>query len=156
MYKNVFENYTAKQWNIPINMIDKSVINRVPVILGYDDRYFQDKYQYMPKDGYTKYYFKVVYKCFRLYFYNKIYWQGKEFNGILIYTGEIDELFDYKYGKLPYRSLDLTFENYDMNYYQSSSVVNYPNEEKYTRITEFKYFFNQLINNKTTILKEYY
>ena len=167
VYKNVFENYTAKQWNIPISEIDKSVINRVPVILGYDDRYFQDKYQFMPKYGYTKIFetllnHKNIDICLNTNALNeisindnKIYWKGKEYKGIVIYTGEIDELFNYKYGALPYRSLDLVYENYNMNYYQSSSVVNYPNEEKYTRITEFKYFSNQLIDNKTTILKEY-
>ncbi len=167
VYKNVFENYTAKQWNIPIEEIDTSVINRVPVILGYDDRYFQDEYQYMPKHGYTKVFEEMLNHpniTIKLNTNaledieikdNKIYWQNQEFHGKVFYTGAIDELFNYKYGPLPYRSLDLVFENYDMNYYQSSAVVNYPNDEKYTRITEFKYLSNQLVNNKTTILKEY-
>ena len=167
VYKNVFENYTAKQWNIPISEIDKSVINRVPVILGYDDRYFQDKYQYMPKDGYTKVFENLLnHKNITLELEhnaledikikdNKIYLDNKEYKGIVIYTGEIDELFEYKYGALPYRSLNLVFENYDMNYYQPTSVLNYPNEEDYTRITEFKYFSNQIIDGSTTILKEY-
>lgn len=167
VYKNVFENYTAKQWNIPISEIDTSVINRVPVILGYDDRYFQDEYQYMPKDGYTKLFenllnhpnitIKLSTNALNEISIqnNKIYLHDQEFNGPVIYSGAIDELFDYKYGALPYRSLNLVFENYDMNYYQSSSVINYPNEEDYTRITEFKYFSNQPISKKTTILKEY-
>lgn len=167
VYKNVFENYTAKQWNIPVNEIDKSVINRVPVILGYDDRYFQDEYQFMPKYGYTEIFNKILnHKNITIKLSTnalkeiiikekKIFFKDKVFNGILIYTGAIDELFNYKYGALPYRSLNLVFENYNMNYYQPSSVVNYPNEEDYTRITEFKYFSNQLINNSTTILKEY-
>ena len=167
VYKNVFENYTAKQWNIPISEIDKSVINRVPVILGYDDRYFQDQYQYMPKQGYTKLFERLLdHENIEIQLStnalddlsiqeDQIYWKGEKFSGIVIYTGQIDELFDYKFGVLPYRSLDLVFENYDMNYYQSSSVVNYPNEEKFTRITEFKYFSNQLIPKATTILKEY-
>lgn len=167
VYKNVFENYTAKQWNIPISEIDTSVINRVPVILGYDDRYFQDEYQYMPKDGYTKLFENLLnHPSITIKLStnalseisiqdNKIYLNDQEFAGPVIYSGAIDELFGYQYGALPYRSLNLVFENYDINYYQSSSVVNYPNEEDYTRITEFKYFSNQLINNKTTILKEY-
>ena len=167
VYKNVFENYTAKQWNIPISEIDKSVINRVPVILGYDDRYFQDKYQYMPKLGYTKLFEQLLdSKNITIKLAtdalqditidnNKIYVKNKEFNGIVIYTGEIDELFNYRFNALPYRSLDLVFENCNMSYYQPSAVVNYPNEEKYTRITEFKYFSNQLIDNNTIILKEY-
>ena len=167
IYKNVFENYTAKQWNMPISQIDTSVINRVPVILGYDDRYFQDKIQYMPKDGYTEIFNnmlnhpnitielstsaldKLKVKG------DKIYYLQQEFTGPVIYSGAIDELFSYQYGALPYRSLKLDFETKDMNYYQPVSVVNYPNEEKFTRITEFKYFSNCILPSSTTILKEY-
>ena len=167
IYMNVFENYTAKQWNIPVENIDKSVINRVPVILGYDDRYFQDEYQFMPKNGFNDLFnnlldsdlidvklntdAKDVIKIED----NSILFNGKNFFGKVIYTGAPDELLGYKYGPLPYRSLDLKFENLEMNYYQPSSVVNYPNEEKYTRITEFKYLTNEQKDGKTTILKEY-
>ena len=169
VYNKVFVNYTAKQWNIPIEQVDTSVINRVPVILGYDDRYFQDKYQYMPKDGFT-YLFENMLNSENIDIIlnknckeiinidvvsKKIYFNDKEFTGKLIFTGEIDNLLDYKYGPLPYRSLNLVFENLNYNYYQSTSVVNYPNEEDFTRITEFKYLSNQLIENNTTILKEY-
>ena len=167
IYKNVFENYTAKQWNMPISQIDTSVINRVPVILDYDDRYFQDKIQYMPKDGYTEIFNnmlnhpnitvelstnaldKLTVKG------NKIYYLQQEFTNPVIYSGAIDELFSYQYGALPYRSLKLDFETKNMNYYQPVSVVNYPNEERFTRITEFKYFSNCLLSSSTTILKEY-
>ena len=167
IYKNVFENYTAKQWNMPISQIDTSVINRVPVILDYDDRYFQDKIQYMPKDGYTEIFNnmlnhpnitvelstnaldKLTVKG------NKIYYLQQEFTNPVIYSGAIDELFSYQYGALPYRSLKLDFETKNMNYYQPVSVVNYPNEEKFTRITEFKYFSNCLLSSSTTVLKEY-
>lgn len=169
VYDKVFVNYTAKQWSIPIEEVDTSVINRVPVILGYDDRYFQDEYQFMPKEGYTKLFenmlnhknitvqlncnvkdiLKIDTSC------NKIYYHDQIYNGVVIYSGALDDLLDYKFGELPYRSLDMVFESYDYNYYQSSSVVNYPNEEDYTRITEFKYLSNQLLNGATTILKEY-
>ena len=169
VYDKVFVNYTAKQWNIPIEDVDTSVINRVPVILGYDDRYFQDKYQFMPKDGYTKLFenllddknITVKLGCnakdvLKIDTDNKkIYFDSHLYEGIVIYSGALDDLLDYKFGELPYRSLDMVFENYDYNYFQSSSVVNYPNEEKFTRITEFKYLSNQLLDNTTTILKEY-
>lgn len=167
VYKNVFENYTAKQWNIPVEKIDTSVINRVPVILGYDDRYFQDQYQYMPKDGYTKLFenmldhpnisIKLSTNALAEISIkeNKIYHLGELFEGPVIFSGAIDELFNYQFGALPYRSLNLVFENYDMNYYQPYAVVNYPNEEKFTRITELKYLSDQLLNKTTTILKEY-
>ena len=92
MYKNVFENYTAKQWNIPINMIDKSVINRVPVILGYDDRYFQDKYQYMPKDGYTKVFEKMLNsENITL----KLFTNALDYIFIIKYTGKVKSLMEY-------------------------------------------------------------
>ncbi len=167
VYKNVFENYTAKQWEISVKDIDKSVINRVPVVLGYDDRYFNDKIQYMPTEGYTKLFenllnndnitvklntnAKDVLKLDN----DKILVENIEFNGKVIFTGAIDEFLDYKYGQLPYRSLNLVFESYDMDDFQGHSVVNYPNEEKFTRITEFKHLTNQKLEGKTTILKEY-
>jgi UDP-galactopyranose mutase len=167
VYKNVFENYTAKQWEIDIKDIDKSVINRVPVVLGYDDRYFNDKLQFMPKEGYTKLFENLLKhenikvklntnaKDIMRLDDNKIYIDNIEYNGKIVFTGAIDEFLNYKYGELPYRSLNLVFENYDVDYFQSNSVVNYPNEEKFTRITEFKYLTNQNCEGKTTILKEY-
>ena len=167
VYKNVFENYTAKQWNIPISKIDKSVINRVPVILGYDDRYFQDKIQYMPKEGYTEIFSNMLtHPNITLELStnalnmleikdDKIYYLQEQFTNPIIYSGAIDELFSYQYGALPYRSLNLDFETKNMNYYQPTSVVNYPNDEKFTRITEFKYFSCNIVESNTTILKEY-
>lgn len=166
VYEKVFANYTAKQWNTDIKNIDASVINRVPVILGYDNRYFQDKYQFMPKNGYNEIFENLLNNsnitvklntdakdCLKIK-ENNIFYKNKQFNGSLIYTGQIDELFEFEYGRLPYRSLKFEFENYKMHYFQSNSVVNYPNDHKYTRITEFKYLTGQL-SDTTTILKEY-
>lgn len=167
VYEKVFVNYTAKQWDMPIENVDKSVINRVPVILGYDDRYFQDKYQFMPKNGYNEIFnnllsndnidlmLNVDAKELIELKNNEIYYKGQKYNGTVIYTGPLDELLEYKYGALPYRSLKLEFEDLNQNYYQPTSVVNYPNTEKYTRITEFKYFSSDINNGSTTILKEY-
>lgn len=169
VYEKVFVNYTAKQWNVPISEVDTSVINRVPVILGYDDRYFQDTYQAMPKNGYNEIFENMLNNENIEIKLNtnaqdilkidietkKIYYNNEEFKGIVIYSGAIDELLEYKYGPLPYRSLDLVFEDRKENYYQPSSVVNYPNSEKFTRITEFKYLSNQIVKDNTTILKEY-
>ena len=169
VFEKVFVHYTAKQWGIPAEEVDKSVINRVPVVLGYDDRYFKDKIQFMPKEGFTKLFEnmldhenidiilnKNINEMIELDFENKkVKIDGQEFKKPIIFTGAVDELLDYKYGRLPYRSLDLVFENYDKTYFQPNSVVNYPNEEKFTRITEFKYLTNQKIDGTTTILKEY-
>ena len=169
VYEKVFVNYTAKQWNVPISEVDTSVINRVPVILGYDDRYFQDTYQAMPKNGFNEIFNKMLDNknievklntnakdLLRIDTDNKkIYYDSKEFKGIVIYSGALDEFLDYKYGPLPYRSLDLVFEDRCENYYQPTSVVNYPNDERFTRITEFKYLSNEIVKDNTTILKEY-
>lgn len=169
VFENIFVHYTAKQWNTSIDNVDKSVINRVPVLLGYDDRYFQDKYQFMPKNGYNEIFDNMLNNKNITIVLNttakslikvdtnkeKVYYDGKEFNGKLIYTGEIDELLNYKYGPLPYRSLTLKFEDKKEDYYQPTSVVNYTISEDYTRITEFKYLSNQRCDKNTTILKEY-
>ncbi|MNN14510.1 UDP-galactopyranose mutase [compost metagenome] len=82
--------------------------------------------------------------------YNK-----QEFNNPIIFTGALDELLQYRFGYLPYRSLELKFEQHNKTWYQSAAVVNYPNEEDFTRITEFKYLSDQDIEGRTTILKEY-
>lgn len=169
VYDKVFVHYTAKQWNIPIEEVDTSVINRVPVILGYDDRYFQDTYQYMPKNGYNEIFENMLnHENIDIQLntdakehitidikQKQILYDKESFKGQVIYSGPLDELLNYKYGPLPYRSLNLIFEDKKENYYQPSSVVNYPNDEKFTRITEFKYLSNQIVKNNTTILKEY-
>lgn len=167
VYENVFANYTAKQWGIPVSQIDKSVINRVPVVLGYDDRYFNDKIQYMPENGFTKLFenmlqnenidIKLNTNILDLVTLenNKIYIDGQEYNNPIIFTGAVDELLNYKYGRLPYRSLNLVFEDYDRDTFQENSVINYPNDEEFTRITEFKWLTKQSLKGKTTILKEY-
>ncbi|MDF9407898.1 UDP-galactopyranose mutase [Pelotomaculum isophthalicicum JI] len=167
IFEKVFINYTAKQWGIPIEQVDGSVISRVPVVLGYDDRYFQDKIQVMPKYGYTKLFEKILNhpnitiklncnaaKKIKIIDKN-VYFDGEIYRKPIIYTGAVDDLLNYKYGELPYRSLDLVFERYDVTNFQPCAVVNYPNEEDYTRITEFKYLTGQVVNGKTTILKEY-
>ncbi len=167
VFDKVFAYYTAKQWNIKIKDIDKSVINRVPVILGYQDTYFRDKYQFMPSKGYT-YMFKNMlnHKNIKVQlstnitnhieFKNKkIYIDNEEFKGKFIYTGAIDELFSYKYGVLPYRSLDIKLTKLRKTYYQEAATVNYLTSEKFTRISEYKYFLRQDIKNKTVIAKEF-
>ena len=167
VFDKVFAYYTAKQWGVSVNQIDTSVINRVPVVLGYNDLYFADTYQYMPKNGFTSL-FENMLKSENIDVRlstkandvlkledGMIYFEDELFTGKVIYTGEIDELFSYKFGKLKYRSLDLKFETINKTNYQQGSVINYLTSEKFTRITEFKYLTNQHLNGVTTILKEY-
>lgn len=179
VYENIFLRYTMKQWGQTPEEIDSSVTSRVPVFISYDNRYFQDKYQGMPLDGYTTLTEKILNHpniTLKLntngkdvvsialnngvvdgeeYKKGQILFQGKPFGGSIIYTGPIDEFFDCKFGRLPYRSLKFEFENYKQEYYQSKGVINYTVSEAYTRITEFKHMTNQKNKDCTTILKEY-
>ena len=166
VYEKFFVNYTAKQWGKKPEDIDPSVTARVPVITGYEDRYFTDRFQAVPKEGYTKLFEKLlahpnislelgVDALERLRFDGKqIIFDGRPFEGTLIYTGEIDALFGYRYGALAYRSLDLRFETVKQPFFQENSVVNYPNDHDFTRITEFKYI-HPVDSSCTTILREY-
>lgn len=168
VYQNIFLKYTMKQWEQKPEEVDQSVTARVPVLISYDNRYFQDTYQGMPLDGYTVLFENLLNHenikielgvdakdVLQFDFENqKILVDGKEFNGPIVFTGAIDELFDCKLGQLPYRSLEFKFEHYDQEFYQSKGVVNYTVSEDYTRITEFKYLTGQ-VSDTTTIIKEY-
>lgn len=168
VYEKVFVYYTTKQWGVHPNKINEKVLKQVPVMLGYADTYFYDKYQYMPSDGFTTL-FKKLLKSKNIsvllntnitsivnFKRNDIYIYGQKYLGKFIYTGAIDELFNYKYGVLPYRTLKFVLEEHNCKYYQPAATVNYPTSKKFTRISEYKYF--DLKNNKskkTIIAKEY-
>lgn len=167
VYENVFLRYTMKQWGQKPEEISPEVTGRVPVLISYDNRYFQDKYQGVPKDGFTQMFEKMLshpgitvkcnVDCRELLAFegDTILFEGEEFAGEVIYTGALDELFDCRFGRLPYRSLDFRFEHYDIDSYQGHSVVNYTVDEDFTRITEFKYLTGQQNAKGTTIVKEY-
>ena len=168
IYDNIFVNYTAKQWGCRPEEINPEVTGRVPVVLSRDNRYFQDKYQQIPINGYTQIFknmlrhphiktmlntdFKDIMsvdhqkKTFSL--------MGHSYEGRVIYTGMVDELFDYEFGALPYRSLRFDFQYETQPFYQPTAVVNYPNEHDFTRITEFKRITGQEVVG-TTIAVEY-
>lgn len=166
VYKNIFYIYTMKQWGFKPTQLGEEVMNRVPVYLSYEDRYFTDTFQYMPKEGFTKMVENMLRhpkitlklstdasKTISLND-NKVYFGGKELEGVLIYTGCLDELFDYKFGVLPYRSLKFKFETYKKPSYQPAAVVNYTTSQKYTRISEFTKFTCEP-KDATVIVKEY-
>ncbi len=166
VYNNVFLHYTVKQWGQKPEEIDPATTARVPVFISRDNRYFQDSYQGMPLEGYTPLFEKMLYhknitvRCSvnadaHLKFEDTILFDGKEFKGKVIYTGALDELFGYRYGELPYRTLDFGFEHHNVTYYQSHGTVNYTVDEPYTRITEYKYLTGQEKENSTTIMKEF-
>lgn len=167
VYENVFLKYTMKQWGQKPEEISPEVTGRVPVLVSYDNRYFQDKYQGVPKDGFTPMFERMLaYEnievrtntdCTKVLSFDgdKIFFDGEVFKGDVIYTGALDELFDCRFGRLPYRSLDFHFEHLDEDSFQGHSVVNYTVSEDYTRITEFKYLTGQKDTDGTTIVKEY-
>ncbi len=166
VYKNIFYIYTMKQWGFKPETLGEEVMNRVPVYLSMEDRYFTDEYQYMPKNGFAemvanilrhpnvKLKLKTDVRKELEFVDGNIYMSGQEFDGIVIYTGCVDELFDYKYGVLPYRSLKFKFELKKRPSYQPSAVVNYTTSAKYTRISEFSKFTCEPQKN-TIIVKEY-
>ena len=166
IYEKIFLNYTAKQWGMKPEEMDSAVTARVPVFIGRDNRYFNDSYQMLPKDGYAKMINKMLkHQNIKLMLNtefkevceikeNDFYLFDKKFDGKVIYTGQIDELFDYKFGDLPYRSVNMQFETIEKDFYQEKATVNYPNDYDFTRITEFKHI-HPINTPKTTILKEY-
>ncbi len=166
VYKYIFYIYTVKQWGFKPEQLGEAVMNRVPVYVSYEDRYFTDEYQYMPKDGFTEMISNILrHPHIKLklgmdakeeiaLLDGNVYFGGKKFDGTLIYTGCVDELFDYKYGVLPYRSLKFKFETKKTSSYQPSAVVNYTTSHSYTRISEFSKFTCEPKEN-TVIVKEY-
>jgi len=156
LYEKFFKNYTRKQWGLDPSELDASVTARVPTRTNRDDRYFTDSHQAMPKQGYTRMFekmldnpnIKIMLNCDYREIINQI--SFKE----MIYTGPVDAFFDYRYGKLPYRSLEFKHESHDTERFQSAPVVNYPNEQAYTRITEFKYLTGQE-HKKTSVVYEF-
>ena len=156
LYEKFFRNYTRKQWGLDPSELDASVTSRVPTRTSRDDRYFTDSYQAMPLHGYTRMFenmldhpnIKVMLNTDYREIADEISYKE------MIYTGPVDEYFDYVYGKLPYRSLHFKHETHDQEKFQSAPVVNYPNEHLYTRVTEFKYLTGQE-HAKTSIVYEY-
>jgi UDP-galactopyranose mutase len=156
LYEKLFRNYTTKQWGRDPSRLDASVAARVPARLNRDDRYFTDEYQAMPLHGYTRLFQKMLsHRKIRILL-NTDYRELERNVSYrhLIYTGPIDAFFDYRYGRLPYRSLEFKFETFDRERLQPVAVVNYPNEHAYTRITEFKHLTGQK-HDKTTVVYEF-
>ncbi|MBP1156664.1 MULTISPECIES: UDP-galactopyranose mutase [unclassified Paenibacillus] len=156
LYDKFFKHYTKKQWDLWPSELDSSVCARIPVRTNRDPRYFTDKYQVMPKRGYTRMFQRIIDHPNIQIMLQTDYKQISSIipHRYLIYSGPIDTFFDYKFGKLPYRSLNFTFETLDQPLFQEVGVVNYPMSYDFTRITEFKHITGQQ-HPRTTILYEY-
>lgn len=172
IYEKFFKYFTIKQWGVSPAELDSSVISRIPFRTNRDTRYFTDKYQGNPKDGYTKMCERMVsnplihillntdYKEVLPLFAGEKTEHGYERVGAdkeikkIIYTGPLDYYFDNCYGELLYRSIRFEFETLDMESFQPTASSRYPQDYDYTRITEFKKMTGQ-VSSKTTICKEY-
>ncbi|CCD91848.1 putative UDP-galactopyranose mutase [Bradyrhizobium sp. ORS 375] len=156
LYELFFRGYTRKQWGLDPSQLDKSVTARVPTRANTDDRYFGDSHQFMPKDGYTRMFERMLDNP-RI----SIMLQT-DFNMIkklvpyrnLIFTGAVDEYFDRCYGALPYRSLRFEHVTLPKEWHQDVAVVNYPGDEPFTRVSEYKHLTGQ-VHPFTTITYEH-
>jgi len=157
LFEKFFKHYTQKQWALEPKELSSAVCGRIPVRTNDDCRYFTDKYQFMPKNGYTSMFEKILmHKNVEIILstdYKEI------INDInfdkMIYTGPIDYFFDYEFGKLPYRSIRFKFKNFGEEYFQSTTQVNFvTNTEDFTRVVEHKYLSGQKAQN-TTVSFEY-
>jgi len=156
LYEKFFRTYTRKQWGLDPCELDASVTARVPTRTSRDDRYFTDRYQSMPLHGFTRVFerllahpnIKLLLNC-----------DWREVKHVipyreLIYTGPIDEFFDFRFGKLPYRSIDFRWETRDVEWAQPVAVINYTVDEAYTRVTEMKHLTGQ-VHPRTSLVYEY-
>jgi UDP-galactopyranose mutase len=156
LYEKFFQGYTRKQWGLDPSELDAAVTARVPTRTNRDPRYFTDSYQAMPLHGYTRLFENLLDHPNISIMLNVDYRDIKGFVPYkeMIYTGPVDEFFDLRFGKLPYRSLEFKHETHDTPLYQEAPVINYPNDYQYTRITEFKYLTGQE-HKQTSIVYEY-
>lgn len=156
LYEKLFRNYTRKQWGKDPSELDALVTARIPVRTNRDDRYFTDRFQAMPKHGYTKMFENMLDHA------NIQIELGTDYRDVvknvkyreIIYTGPVDEYFDFRFGELPYRSLRFQHETIRREYLQPVAVVNYPNDHAYTRVTEFKHLTGQA-HRHTSVVYEY-
>lgn len=157
LYEKFFLNYTRKQWGLDPSQLKAGVAARIPTRTNTDDRYFTDRFQAMPRDGYTAMFRNILdHPAIDVETgldFAEISDRGRFWH--IVYTGPIDAYFDYRYGRLPYRSLRFEHEHIaDQARFQPVGTVNYPNDHEYTRITEFKHLTGQ-VHASTSIVREY-
>ena len=170
VFEKVFLHYTEKQWGKPVGQVDPATLARVPVRLNEDGRYFEDAFQFMPAQGYTPLFERILdhprihveLNCDALARFSAdtetgvMTLDGARWEHPVVWTGPIDALLGCRFGPLPYRSLDMHFEEYPVDVYQPAAVVNYPGADvPFTRITEFKHMTKQGIPGATAVLREF-
>ncbi|MBP0447143.1 UDP-galactopyranose mutase [Roseomonas sp. SSH11] len=157
LYETFFRGYTRKQWGLDPSELDRSVTSRVPTRADNDDRYFTDTHQFMPADGYTAMFRKMLDHP------NITVMTGTDFAAVkdkipyrrMVWTGPVDEYFGFRFGKLPYRSLVFQHETLDQEWFQPVGTVNYPGEDvPFTRVSEYKHLTGQ-VHPKTSVTYEF-
>jgi len=145
LYEKFFRGYTRKQWGLDPSELDAQVTARVPTRTNRDDRYFTDAYQAMPRRGFTNLFSRMLDHPNIQVLLNADYRDLKDIIPYreLIFTGPVDEFFEFRFGKLPYRCLEFKHETMHVPQYQPVAVVNYPNDYAFTRVTEFKHLTGQ-------------
>lgn len=170
IFQKIYLNYTVKQWgDRPENLDFATITKRVPVRLSHDDRYFQQKNQGMPREGYTRLFERMLahpnielrlgVDATRVLSFDeasgKVLFEGRPFEGPVVYSGALDEAFGYRFGELAWRSLRFEVKSVPQDFLQPVAVVNYPNDHAYTRITEFKHLTGQPVRGVTSFCEEY-
>lgn len=156
MYELFFKNYTRKQWEKEPEELSPEIANRIPIRENRDPRYFSDRYQGIPVQGYTKMIQNMLAHDNISLMLNSDFFEIKDVvaHEMTVYTGKLDSFFNYQHGQLDYRSVDFRFETLEIETYQPAAVVNYPNDYDFTRITEFKHMTGEK-NKATTLCYEY-
>lgn len=168
LFEKAYRTYCAKQWDVPVETLDKTIMERVPMAMSYDERYMDKDFQYLPVAGYRVLFEQMLKHPNITVRLNEdaldhlqfkedksILYDGKKVD-CLVYTGALDELFNLKYGELPYRSLRITYEWYDKERVFPQEIVSCPQAEGYTRKTEYRYMMqNSSECHGTTIATEY-
>jgi UDP-galactopyranose mutase len=169
VFRKIYLNYTVKQWGErPEDLDFETITRRVPVRISREDGYFQQRHQAMPAEGYTRLFERMLAhpsielrlgvdatRVLSLAPDGRIHFEGRPFDGLVVYSGAADELFGYCHGELPYRSLDFKVRTLDEDAFQPVAVVTYPGTAPYTRITEYKHMTGQKVAGATTIAVEY-
>ena len=167
LFEKAFRTYTSKMWGTDINKIDKYVLERVPFAMNYDERYLNKDFQYLPKNGFTEIFRNMLNHpninvhlgtdaLEHIEFKDKNVLYDGENVELLVFTGPIDELFDYKYGSLPYRSLDIRYEYSEKDSVLPAEIISFPQAEDKTRSTEYrKIMFDESECRGSVVATEY-
>jgi UDP-galactopyranose mutase len=137
-----FKNYSEKQWGMELKEIPVDIVKRIPIRFNNDNRYFSDKYQGIPEEGFTKLFKNMLKHSKAEIIYKKVNFSDVKKYDLIINTSPIDEFYNYEHGELLYRKINFKFKKYETTY-QNHSVINYPNDYDFTRISEFNYFVNK-------------